>query len=103
MAHSAAAQGKTLRQISRFIDDAFATGDSVLIHSVDGNSRAACVVIGLFMIRFGWPVGKCFEFVRSRRPEILPRAVYMRQLQTSAKTLGYARGRPQKEREISGD
>ena len=61
----------------------------MLIHSVDGNSRAACVVMGLFMIRFGWSVGKCFEFVRSRRPEILPRAVYMRQLQTSAKTLGY--------------
>jgi hypothetical protein len=34
-------------------------------------------------------VGKAYEFVRSRRPEIMPRAMYIRQLQACAKQLGY--------------
>ena len=82
-------QGKVLKQIHRFVDDALATGDCVLINSGDGNSRACCVMVGYFVAKFGWSVGKALEFVRSRRPEVSPKPLYLKQLQVSAKGLGY--------------
>ncbi len=81
-------QGKVLKQIHRFVDDALATGDCVLINSGDGNSRACCVMVGYFVAKFGWSVGKALEFVRSRRPEVSPKPLYLKQLQVSAKGLG---------------
>jgi hypothetical protein len=45
-------------------------------------------MVGYFVAKFGWSVGKALEFVRSRRPEVSPKPLYLKQLQVSAKGLG---------------
>ena len=81
-------KGKTMRQIHGFIEDAFENGESVLVHSMDGNSRGCCVVLAYLVYNFRWSLGQALAFVESRRPEVNPRIFFLRQLKICMKTQG---------------
>eukprot|EP00826_Nyctotherus_ovalis_P022874 TRINITY_DN17657_c0_g1_i1.p1 TRINITY_DN17657_c0_g1~~TRINITY_DN17657_c0_g1_i1.p1 ORF type:complete len:336 (-),score=44.58 TRINITY_DN17657_c0_g1_i1:263-1270(-) len=63
-------------------------GDSVLVHSVKGQSRA-CTVAALWMMRrYQWNLSKALQFLRSRKPELDLRPAFARQLAAYEARLG---------------
>lgn len=73
-------KGRTDKECYEFIMSAVERGDSVLIHSAKGQSRA-CTVAALWMMRrYRWTAGKALEFLRSRKPELDIRPAFLRQL-----------------------
>lgn len=73
---------ENLRRISEFIEEASSQGTSVLIHSVRGQSRACCAVVGHLMFKYQWSLFKSLEFLNSRRPGAEIRASFFQQLET---------------------
>jgi len=63
-----------------FIEDAVANYESVLIHSVRGQSRSCCVLVAYLIRKFRWGLRKTLEFVSSRRPDINLKPAFMSQL-----------------------
>jgi protein-tyrosine phosphatase len=45
-------QGQTLAAIAAFVNKAQAKGESVLVHSLRGQSRASCAVCAYLMLRY---------------------------------------------------
>lgn len=78
---------KTFHQIVKFVEPVLNRGEAIFIHSQHGNSRAACVIVAILMYRFRWGVTKCIEFVKFRRPEILPKPYFVKQLRKLEKKL----------------
>lgn len=72
---------KTTRQIYEFIEQAVRKSESVLVHSVKGQSRAASVLAVYLMRKFRWSMIKTLEFLNSRRPELEIKASFIQQLQ----------------------
>lgn len=54
--------------------------ESVLVHSVRGQSRASCVIASYLMRKYKWSLLKTLEFLNSRRPELEIRATFIKQL-----------------------
>jgi len=54
--------------------------ESVLIHSVRGQSRASCVLAAYIMRKYQWSLLKTLEFLNSRRPDLEIRATFIHQL-----------------------
>jgi protein tyrosine/serine phosphatase len=54
--------------------------DSVLVHSVRGQSRASCVIATYLMRKYRWSLLKTLEFLNSRRPDLEIRATFIKQL-----------------------
>ena len=52
-----------------FIEKCLEAGESVLIHSVKGESRCACVVLAYLMRKYKWALTKSLEFLNSRKPD----------------------------------
>jgi protein-tyrosine phosphatase len=71
---------KTTNEIFAFIDDAMNEYESVLIHSVRGQSRASCVIASFIMRKYRWSLLKTLEFLNSRRPDLEIRATFIKQL-----------------------
>jgi len=71
---------KTANEIFAFIDDAMAQYESVLVHSVRGQSRASCVIATFLMRKYSWSLLKTLEFLNSRRPDLEIRATFIKQL-----------------------
>mmetsp|Transcript_3706 Transcript_3706/g.7922 ORF Transcript_3706/g.7922 Transcript_3706/m.7922 type:complete len:401 (+) Transcript_3706:10-1212(+) len=65
----------------QFITAALDLGESVLIHSVRGQSRSMCVTAAYIMGKFRWSLSKTFEFLNSRRPDFEIKSGFIRQLQ----------------------
>ncbi len=63
-----------------FITEALEKGDSVLVHSVKGQSRACTIVAAWIMRRYQWTLLKTLEFLNSRRPDLEIRANFIHQL-----------------------
>lgn len=42
-------------------------GESVLIHSIHGKSRAGCVVAAYLMNKYSWSLKKAIEFITFRK------------------------------------
>lgn len=63
-------QDKTTKQIFEFIETAARKSESVLVHSVKGQSRAASVLAVYLMRKYRWSMIKTLEFLCSRRPEL---------------------------------
>jgi len=55
--------------------------ESVLVHSVRGQSRAASVLAVYLMRKYRWSLLKTLEFLNSRRPELEIRGTFIQQLQ----------------------
>jgi protein-tyrosine phosphatase len=66
----------TIKSIYDFVETSLSGGESVLIHSEKGQSRSSCVVVGYLMMKFGWTLYKCLEFINSRRPDLEIRASF---------------------------
>lgn len=74
-------QDKTTKQIFDFIEQAQKKSESVLVHSVRGQSRAASVLACFLMRKYRWSMIKTLEFLNSRRPELEIKASFIQQLQ----------------------
>ena len=74
-------QGDTITsQIFDFIEDAMKKTESVLVHSVRGQSRSASVLAVFLMRKYRWSLLKTLEFLNSRRPELEIRGTFIQQL-----------------------
>jgi len=80
-------RGQTLAIICEFIEDARKRGDSVLVHSFKGQSRASCAICAYFMRVFHWGFYKTLEFLDSRRPDLEIRRNFFDQLKSLAQKL----------------
>jgi len=63
-----------------FIQEALRESESVLIHSVRGQSRSCCVLIAFMMKKYSWSLRKTMEFLMARRPDISLKATFLQQL-----------------------
>jgi protein-tyrosine phosphatase len=74
-------QDKTTKQIYDFIEVAARRSESILVHSIKGQSRAASVLACYLMRKYRWSMIKTLEFLNSRRPELEIKASFIQQLQ----------------------
>ena len=73
-------QDKITDQIFDFIETATESSESVLVHSVRGQSRSSSVLVVYLMRKFKWTLLKTLEFLNSRRPELEIRINFIQQL-----------------------
>ena len=66
--------------IFEFIEEALEATESVLVHSVRGQSRATCTLAAYIMRKYKWTLLKALEFLNSRRPDLEIRATFIHQL-----------------------
>jgi hypothetical protein len=83
------AKGKVMQQIFQFIETIRADGGGILIHSIDGNSRAVCAAVAYLCLRFNWSETKGIEFVCYKRPTARPNRSLLAQLKIAARVLRY--------------
>lgn len=74
------AKDETTNQIFDFIEEALNKAESVLVHSVRGQSRSSCVIAAYLMRKYKWSLLKTLEFLNSRRPDLEIRATFIHQL-----------------------
>ena len=67
-------------EILNFIDEALENGESWLVHSIRGQSRASVALSAYFMQKYRWSLYKTLEFLNSRRPNLEIRAAFVSQL-----------------------
>jgi protein-tyrosine phosphatase len=60
-----------------FIEEAVAGTESILVHSVRGQSRATCALAAFIMRKYRWSLLKTLEFLNSRRPDLEIRATFI--------------------------
>ena len=65
------------RSIFDFIEEAVKKTESVLVHSVRGQSRSATVIASYLMRKYRWGLMKTLEFLQSRRPDLEIRANFI--------------------------
>ena len=63
--------------IFEFIEEALEGTESVLVHSVRGQSRATCALACYIMRKYKWSLLKSLEFLNSRRPDLEIRATFI--------------------------
>lgn len=63
-----------------FIDSALQKGNSVLVHSIRGQSRSGSVVLAYLMCKYHWSLDKALQFLRFRHPNIRIRGGFLKQL-----------------------
>ena len=71
----------TTKAIFDFIENAIKKYESVLVHSVRGQSRSSSVLAAYFMRKYRWSMLKTLEFLNSRRPDLEIRGTFIQQLQ----------------------
>eukprot|EP00820_Chromera_velia_P030941 Cvel_13495.t1-p1 / transcript=Cvel_13495.t1 / gene=Cvel_13495 / organism=Chromera_velia_CCMP2878 / gene_product=Dual specificity protein phosphatase 1B, putative / transcript_product=Dual specificity protein phosphatase 1B, putative / location=Cvel_scaffold923:45383-53053(+) / protein_length=1548 / sequence_SO=supercontig / SO=protein_coding / is_pseudo=false len=67
-------------EIHDFIEEALEQGESVLVHSMKGQSRSCCVVAAYLMKKYHWSLRKTMEFLCSRRPDLNLKPAFLQQL-----------------------
>ncbi|CAD8057708.1 unnamed protein product [Paramecium primaurelia] len=73
-------RSENVNKIFTFIEECFQQGESCLVHSVRGQSRACCVLAAYFMKKYSWTLYKTLEYLNSRRPDLEIRASFFYQL-----------------------
>jgi len=63
-----------------FLEEALKSAESVLIHSVRGQSRSSVVLAGYLMRKYSWGLRKALEFLASRRPDVTLKPAFLQQL-----------------------
>ena len=81
---------KTTKNIYDFIEGAAKKSESILVHSVRGQSRAASALACYLMRKYRWSLIKTLEFLNSRRPELEIKATFITQLQEYEQRLNSA-------------
>lgn len=56
-------------------------GETCLIHSVNGKSRATAVLVAYLMKKYSWSLNKCLEFTASKKENLEIRNGFLVQLQ----------------------
>jgi len=69
------------QQIFNFIEQAFKKSESVLVHSVRGQTRASSIIAIYLIKKYRWSLMKTLEFLNARRPDLEIRASFIQQLQ----------------------
>lgn len=64
----------------RFIEEALANAESILIHSVRGQSRSCCILAAYMMRKYSWGLRKTMEFLSFRRPDMNLKPAFLQQL-----------------------
>mmetsp|Transcript_53881 Transcript_53881/g.117576 ORF Transcript_53881/g.117576 Transcript_53881/m.117576 type:complete len:644 (+) Transcript_53881:135-2066(+) len=67
-------------EIFRFVEEALNGAESVLIHSVRGQSRSCCVLSAYMMAKHRWGLRKTMEFLSFRRPDMNLKPTFLQQL-----------------------
>jgi len=67
-------------EVFRFIEEASQGAESLLIHSVCGQSRSCCVLSAYMMKKYAWGLRKTIEFLSSRRPDLNLKPAFLQQL-----------------------
>ena len=62
-------------------------GESCLIHSVNGKSRACAVLVAYMMKKYSWSLSKCLEFVNLKKEGLEIRNNYLAQMQELEKRM----------------
>lgn len=65
--------------IYSFIEEAMEEGESVLVHSVHGKSRAGSVIIAYLMKKYSWTLPKTIDFITSKKDTFKIREVFLTQ------------------------
>ncbi|CAJ1398327.1 unnamed protein product, partial [Effrenium voratum] len=63
-----------------FVEQALEAAESVLIHSVRGQSRSCCILAAYMMKKYSWGLRKTMEFLSSRRPDLELKPAFLQQL-----------------------
>lgn len=66
--------------VCEFIDAGIALGESVLVHSVKGQSRSVAMMLVYLMRSHHWTLQKALDFIGSRRPGLAPRPSFIVQV-----------------------
>ena len=69
-----------LDEIYSFVEEAVDVGESVLIHSTDGVSRACFCSAVYFMLKYRWCLTKTLAYLQTKRADLEPKPGFMRQL-----------------------
>ncbi len=56
-------------------------GESCLIHSLNGKSRACAVLVAYLMKKYSWSLNKCLEFINAKKQGLEVRNSYLSQMQ----------------------
>lgn len=67
-------------EIFRFVEGALEGAESVLIHSVRGQSRSCCVLTSYMIQKHSWGLRKTLEFLSFRRPDMNLKPGFLQQL-----------------------
>lgn len=67
-------------EIFEYIEETLEKSESVLVHSIRGQSRASVVIAFYLMKKYRWTLLKTLEFLNSRRPDLEIRATFIQQL-----------------------
>lgn len=73
-------KGEVFIQCFEFIDKTLEQGESVLVHSVKGESRSACIVLAYLMQKYHWALSKALEFLNSRKADCKVNSNFLAQL-----------------------
>ena len=71
------AKDRNANETFQFIERGLALGESVLVHSLKGQSRSSCVLVAYLMRKYHWTLLKTLEFLNSRRPNLEMRASFI--------------------------
>ncbi len=67
-------------ELFQFIEEALESSESVLVHSVRGQSRSCCVLAAYLMKKYNWCLRKTMEFLQARRPDVSLKSAFTQQL-----------------------
>lgn len=67
-------------EIFQFVEEALQATESVLVHSVRGQSRSCCALAAYMMRKYSWGLRKTMEFLSSRRPDVDLKPAFLQQL-----------------------
>lgn len=73
-------RGEVFVQCFEFVEKTLELGESVLVHSVKGESRSACIVLAYLMQKYSWALSKSLEFLNSRKPDCKINTSFLAQL-----------------------
>lgn len=80
-------EDKVADDVFEFIEGASDLAETVIVLSVNGQSRSFCLVVAYMMRKFYWSLGKAYEFVDKRRPENRMQEAFWQQLEEYEKRL----------------
>lgn len=73
-------QDKTTNEVFKFVEEALASGEGVLIHSFNGQSRSCCILIAYLMRRYLWTKSKTLQYLEFRGVPVDMKPAFQQQL-----------------------